>query len=118
MCVRAFGLGKEQFKIVIGAHGVAKQKSLHIRATELLKEAQLILIFDTFCYYIHVQIAAHLNNRIDNRGVIGVSRNIPDKGPVDFKCADRELLKRTKGGIAGAEIIDCQMQSQAVKLVE
>ena len=118
MCIRAFGLGKQQFKIVIGAHGVAKQQSLHISATEFLKETELILFFDTFCYYIHVQVAAHLNNRIDNRGVIGVSRDIPDKRLVDFECADRELLKRTQRGIAGAEIVDCQMQSQAVKLVE
>ncbi len=55
-----------------------------------------MLILDALGHDIHVEIAAHLDDRVDQRRVVGVGYRVADEGFVNFQRADRELLKGTQ----------------------
>ena len=74
--VRAFGLRKQKFEVAVRAHRISEQQTLPVGAAEFLQESQLIFTLDTLRDYIQVEVAAHLNDRADNRRIVGVGRHV------------------------------------------
>ena len=70
--VCSFRLGQQQLQVVIGAHRLAEQEPLHVRAAQLLQECELRLFLDTFRDNVHIEVLSHLDDRVDDSRVVRV----------------------------------------------
>ena len=96
MGVRTLCLSHQQFQVVVRTHRVPEQQTLDEIAAELLQEVELRFVLDAFSDNVHIEVPAHLNDRVDDRRVVRVRDNVPDERLVDLERADRELLQCTQ----------------------
>jgi len=69
----------------IGHDGFAEVVPLHLITGVFLQEVHLFLRFHTFGHDGEAEVFAHGNDRLSNRFVLKVIRDVTDKGPVHFE---------------------------------
>ena len=82
------------------------------------QECELLLGFHALRHDFHAQAPSHVDDRAHDGRLIGIRGGVPDEGLVDLERADRELLQGTQRGVAGTEVIDRQVQSHGIQLIE
>ena len=81
-----------RFKAV-GRHRPAEQVALHLIATMLAQEVELLVGFHALGDHRQVQAVGHGDDRPGNLRILFARRQAIDKGAVDFQHVDRELLE-------------------------
>ena len=114
MFAGAIGLRKQQLEIIVRTHRVAEKQTLRVRAIVALQERQLFFRFDAFGNDVQVQPLAHVNDRADNRCIVGVDREVLDERFVDLECVDRKLLQRAERRVACAKVVDGKVQAKCI----
>ncbi len=95
--------------------GLAEEVALSLCTVPGLKEFQLFLSFNAFCNHALLQILAHANDGAHHGRVIGVGGDLVGKGFVNLQDVDGKLLEIAEAGIAGAEVIHCNVYSHRLK---
>ena len=85
---------------------LAEQIALHFVATTLAQERRLLGGFDAFGDKGHAERLAHADDRLGDRPVLGILRQILDEGPIDLERVDRKFFHQRHRGIASSEIVD------------
>ncbi len=111
-------LVRQQHAQVVGGAGLAEQLALRLVAAGLAQERELLHGLDAFGDHLHAEAVAHLDDGAHQRRVVAVGGGVAHEGLVDLQRADRELLQRRQRGIAGAEVVDGQVQAHGRQLVE
>src|SRR5690606_244818 len=96
MLAAAFALRNQQLAELIGRHRIAEQVSLSVVAAVLAQERELSLVLDAFGDDLELEAVTHLNDRIDDRGVVAIDGHVAHERLIDLERADRELLKRAQ----------------------
>src|SRR3984885_10700738 len=115
---RAAGLAGENGEHLARFHGIAEQTSLGVVAGGLAQEFELLARLDSLGDDLEIEALAHVDDGADDGRVVRVHGDVANEGLIDFQSADRELLQGRQRGIPGAEIVDGQIQTHGVQLVE
>jgi len=70
------------------------------------QEIRLRVRFDTLCNDGQIETLGQRNNRLDNRRVHRIGREVAHEGLVNFQGRDREVLQVAKGRIFDAEVVN------------
>jgi hypothetical protein len=84
----------------------------------LAQEFQLLAGFDAFGNDLEIEALAHVDDGAHDGGIVRVHGDVAHERLVDFQSADGKLLQRRQRRIAGAEVVDGQMQAHGVELVQ
>src|SRR5580704_13859841 len=101
-----------------GGQGPAKEVALSFRTVPGLKECELLLRFDAFGNHALLEVPAHINDGAYDGRVIRISRDLVDKGLVNFQDIDGKLPEIAEAGIAGAEVIHSKVQPHHFELLK
>src|SRR5512143_2979499 len=88
----ALGLGDQELAELVGVHGVTEQMALCIVAAVLAEEIELRFGFHAFRDHLELQAVRHLNDRVDDRGIVAVDGHVAHERLVDLQRVDRKLL--------------------------
>ncbi len=78
------------------------------------QEMKLLLGFHALRNHFHMEIVAHGNDGLRNRR-IAFARQVGQEGTVDLDEVDREALQAAQARVAGAEIVDRQLNAQCLE---
>src|SRR5271165_4466780 len=89
-----------------GWQGWTEKVALSLGTVPGLKDHELLLSFNAFRNDAKLEVLTHGDDGADDgRRFIGTSADLLDEGFVNLEDIDGKLLKVTEAGIAGAEII-------------
>lgn len=95
----------EQFLEFHRRHGRAEVIALAHIAPQQVQDVPLFFGLYAFRDGLEVQAARQAGDRCDDRGGIGVLRNVPDEGHVDLEVIHRQLLDVVQRGVTGPEVV-------------
>ena len=75
------------------------------RATDIAKQAELALRFDSNGGHAKAEAVSKPGNRADNSLILLVLRKCADKGAIDFHTVEGKSFQLRKRGGTGAEIV-------------
>jgi hypothetical protein len=87
-------------------HRPVEQIALHRRAAMLGQEARLLVALDAFRHHAQAEVAGHRQDRLHDRGAVGVVRRVAHEALVDLQLVQRHLLQVGQVRVAGAEVVD------------
>src|SRR5882672_3446267 len=87
-------------------------------AAERSQEIELCLGFNPLRDHDHAQALGQVDDRLDDRRIVQIVRQVLDEAAVDLEFVDREALQIIQAGIAGAEIVDRQADAHLVQLIQ
>ena len=94
------------------------QVALQAVTAETSKESRLRLGFDALGNDLKAQALGKLDDGADDRLVTGVFADTGDETAVDLQLLDGKHLEVAERGIAGAEIVDGQLDAQIAQTFE
>src|ERR1700683_571002 len=106
----------KQMGNLCGGNGLAEEVALSFHTVPGLEECELLLCFDALGNHALFKVLAHINYGADDWRVVGIGGNPVDKGLVNFQNINGKLLKITKAGIAGAEVIHYKAHPHRLEL--
>jgi serine/threonine-protein kinase len=114
----AAALRQQEVEEVVGGHRLAEQAPLAVVAVAAPEEIELLLRLDALGDHVEAEVLAHLDDRAHECRVLARDVRVAHEGLVDLERADRELLQRRERGIAGAEVVDREVQAHRAQLFE
>ena len=96
----------DELQGILGRQGLAKQKALHEVALMLDQVVALGFGFNPFRGHFQAEVVRQGQGGSADLGIIGVSFDIADEGPVELQHLDRQAFEVGEGGIASAEVVD------------
>ena len=82
------------------------------------QEFELLAGLDALGDHLEVEALAHVDDGSHDGGIVRIDRDVAHERLVDLQSADRELLQGGKRRIAGAEIVDRQIEAHRIQLVQ
>ena len=101
-----------------GRQGTADEETLDLVAAVLLQELALSLGLDPFGDDAEVQAVGQVDRRGAERGVLRVELDAADEALVDLQDVDRKALEVGEGRVAGAEVVEGDLDAQLLQLGE
>src|SRR5262249_14420028 len=98
---------REQGRELSRRQGYCDQESLHLLATFLQQQLDLMLPLDPFSNYANAHRVAHAQHRADDLLRAGLAAQIAHERAIDLEFVEAELLQVGEARITGAEIIHC-----------
>src|SRR4029079_16422694 len=96
----------EQRRELVRGYGRAEVVTLHLVARAFAQERLLLGRLDAFGDDRQAQGLTHRDDRLGNRAIFRVARDLADEGAVDLQRVDREALQMRERRVARAEIVD------------
>jgi hypothetical protein len=95
-----------------------EQASLAEDAAESEKLLELLFGLDPFSDDPHSQVVGKAHDRAGRDPVVAPGAKVPDEGAVDLEGIDLESVEVTERGVAGAEVVEVDVESEALELAE
>ena len=109
--------GEQAFELV-ERHRAREEESLRVSAAKVGEARELSLGFDAFGDDVEVECVDHADHGAD-KGVGGeVTAEGFDEAAVDLECAEWEVLEVAERGVARAEVVDREVDTQALEASE
>ena len=89
----AVGFGEQDLAEPVCIDRVAEEVALRVVAAMLAQEVELLLVLDAFRDHLELEAVRHVDDRVDDRRVVAVDRDVADERAVDLQRADRKLLE-------------------------
>src|SRR5262245_6435467 len=87
----AFGRQQEAALEIRDRHRAAEKVALALFASQAKQEIRGRPILDAFRDHRQAELLAEADSRTDDGGIVGVGKQVPDKGPVHFEAVEREF---------------------------
>ena len=100
----------------LGGARAAEQVALATVAADLAQARQLQRGLDALGDHRQAEGVAELDDGLDDRRVLGVDAQAVDERAVDLDRLDREPLQVGERRVAGAEVVDGEVQAEAAQL--
>ena len=84
----------KQLAKFVGRDGIAEQVPLRVVAAVLAQELELRFGLDAFGDDLEPQAVRHLDDGVDDRGIVAIDGHVAHERLVDLQRVDRELLQR------------------------
>src|SRR5581483_468202 len=108
----------QQAHDVVCLHGVAVQEALCLIAAVVAEEDLLLERLDTLGHALDVEAARHRDHGRDDRRLGVVTLDLVDERAVDLQAVDRVAAQTTQHRVAGAEVVDGELDAEIADLVE
>ena len=92
-------------------------ESLQLVALVLAQERDLVVVLDALGDDAQIELLAQRDDGGRHGAVVDVGWQPLDERPVDLETRDRERLQRAEARIAGAEVVDGDLNAEALQLV-
>ena len=93
-------------------HRAGEVEALRPRHAEALETRQLLAGLDTFGRDLEVEGARHRDDGRNQRRVVRIGSEPVDEDAVDLDAVDREQLEIAERRVAGAEVVDRQVDPE------
>src|SRR6056297_3134134 len=111
----AFG---RQLLGVLGRYGTAEEVALQLVAAATAQDIVLVVALDPLGDDLEPQSRAEGDDRPGDRCTRLVVRDVADERLVDLERADRKALEIGERRVAGAEIVDREVDAEAVQIAQ
>src|SRR5579862_2165482 len=111
-------LTAQQLQQLVDGACLSEQAALREVAAAAAQEIELALRLDTLGHHLHAEAMAHVDDGSYQYGIRRVVGRIAYERLIDLQSADRELLQRRQRRVAGAEVVDRQVQAHVVQLLQ
>ena len=101
-----------------GGQRRTEEVALSLRAVPRLKKCELFRSFDAFGNDALLEVDAHGDGGANDGRFVGVSGDFVHKGFVNLQDVDGKLLEIAEAGIAGAEVIESNVNSDRLERAE
>src|SRR5439155_12182963 len=91
--------------------GSAEQETLAVAAVVLEEELALFVCFDSLGERFEAEGVRKLDDGGDELARVLAVVEIPDEGAVDLEHVDPGLVEPTERGVAGAEVVDRELEA-------
>ena len=93
-------------------------EALSVFAPKGLELMSLVVRFHALGDHVHGKVVSQFDDGLDDLPVLGVGLNPLDEGTVDLERVEGELTQVAQGRVAGAEVIDSDLDSHGTEAVE
>ena len=114
-------IGSSFYFVFLDSSLTPAQDEDQVRAAREGIGADGILLVDAGTVFgddVEAQAVAHGDDGMGNRHIVGIRRYVLDERAVDFQRMHRETLKVSERGIAGAEIIDREVNPHRAQFAQ
>ena len=108
----------QQFQKLGRRQGAREQVALHLVAVVAAQQIELLARLHPLGDHLELQALGERDDRLRDRGVVGVGRDVLDERLVDLEGADREALEVAERGVAGPEVVDREPDAEAIERVQ
>ena len=105
----------EQGFEVVALHRRAAVEALEDIAAFVAQRVELALRFDTFGDDFHRQAVRHGDHGAGYRQIVAAVRQVADEGAVDLEDVHRQFLEVGERGVAGAEIVNGEADTEGTQ---
>ena len=99
-------------------HGLGIEIALGMVAAQFPQAARLTVRLDALRRDLKLQASSQADDGGDDRLVVGILLQVPHEAAVDLDMIDRELLQMGQRGVAGAEIVESDLDAMLPELRE
>ena len=103
---------------LLAGHGPGQVEPLGPGAAQAAEDGELLLGLDALGGDLEAERVGHGHDRGDERGVVGVGAEPVDERSVDLHGVDREPLEVAERRVAGAEVVDRQVDAERLEVGE
>src|SRR5450759_5195180 len=98
--------GLNKLREIPGVQGMTEIDTLSFVTLPGLKKSELLFCLHALGNHPMFETSSHVDHCTDNRGIVGIEKEIVHERLVDLQGVDRELRQVAQARVAGAEVID------------